>query len=181
MKRETIELGKIKFGKEVLVSDPCYDVGTWCTTNVGIKSGEYNSEIDVVNLGEWGDRIAALRICHKDYPNTQPDTPIFDNVGVDSGQCGFWKPTAYAKIKADEEKNDEFYNRVCNITLAERGAERGGVDKIGVISESGFGDGGYTAYAGYNLDGEIVSLEVEFITDAEAEEYLRYNDDDEIA
>ena len=66
----------------------------------------------------------------------------------------------------------DWYEMCCDKTLSNLGA---GVIPGGVVSSSGFGDGGYSACFATNDAGEIVSVEINFI---EAEEEGGDDDDD---
>lgn len=174
--KETMDLGTVVFNKEVFVSDPCYEPDTWCTVKMkNMKPGEYKSEVDFVDLGSWGTRVAALRVFHKEYPSVYPEHLVNGEAGVDSGQCGFWDMKKYRAIKKNSATAESFYDRVCALTLGEK---QSGVDEIGVVSSTGFGDGGYDVFAGFNDKDECVSLEVRFIPDDEIEVWLSDDDDD---
>ena len=164
--RKTVPIGKVKFGNKVLVSDPMYQVGTWCTALLdNVKAGTYNAEVDIADCGELGKRVGAIRVRHKDYMDVCPEFAVGGDscgAGVDSGLCGFWDYDKFAKIKGNKTENEKFFNRLLNIN-------KYGVEKFGVLSSTGFGDGAYPIYAGF-ADGEIVSLEVEFIADGEENE-----------
>ena len=56
---------------------------------------------------------------------------------------------------------------MCDITLTEEGY--GATDELGVVSSSGYGDGGYTAYLG-KLGDKIVAAKIVFIDDEEEPE-----------
>ena len=79
---------------------------------------------------------------------------------VDSGQAGFFESEIY---RSDSE---EFYDEVCEITLAD---EAWGVipNGMGVVSSTGFGDGGYAVFVergvGKGHNGKIASIEIVFI------------------
>mgnify|MGYP003297398165 CR=1 FL=1 len=57
--------------------------------------------------------------------------------------------------------NDEFYHKVCELTLSD--ARGGTVDDCGVVSESGYGDGVYVCHVKRESNGYIVEAKIIFI------------------
>ena len=48
----------VKLGNEVVVSDPCYTIPTWCQVIVkDVKEGDYIPFVLNSNLSGWGGRI----------------------------------------------------------------------------------------------------------------------------
>lgn len=81
---------------QMRVTDPCYDKDTWCAGVLdNVLPGTWVAEKEVSDEGSWGMRIARLRVYHENYPYTDPRelTPI--DVGVDSGQAGFFDESQY--------------------------------------------------------------------------------------
>lgn len=164
-----IELGKINLESgSIFISDPCYNTDVWCTKYLpNIKKGEYICRATMVDEGSWGNRIAELTINHIKNSKNKSRTVIYHSIGVDSGQCGFFDYEYYNKHHNksqyidDTPEGKDWYERVCDITL--NGDSCGTIDNLGVVSESGFGDGMYFLYAGYNSKDEIVSLRLKFI------------------
>lgn len=109
--------GSIVLGEKVLCTDPCYDVGTWCTALIedtlpGVYECAYQREI-----GE--ERIATIRAIHKDYVGSTDfeAEPTPHDIGVDSGQAGIFDLEYYA---AQHEMNEErFYELCCDTTYRE--------------------------------------------------------------
>ena len=61
-------MSKIKLGQQVVVSDPCYTIPTWCQAVVdGVKPGTYESYVKKVDLNDWGVRCSMLIAVHEDY------------------------------------------------------------------------------------------------------------------
>jgi hypothetical protein len=169
----TSQLGtfEIKSGS-VYVTDPCYEIDTWCQGKVDdVLNGTWVSEADISNAAGWGNRVHILRVYHKehgdDYSNLQEEK--FE-VGVDSGQAGFFDADLYPG------KDDDFYDEVCNLTLSDK---QGGCISFGTASSSGFGDGGYSCYTGKNKDGKVVYMEIVFIGDDDVEDESEEEDNDE--
>ena len=164
MKRncEFIDLGEFEMTSPVMrVSDPCYERDVWCCGTVDhCKLGTWEAGVLKTDEGEWGTRCAVLAARHKD---TGPDFNAIHSgnvrkmtskcveqpfeVGVDSGQAGFFDDAFYQNDTIFEEQpasnfatGDFWYRHVCDITL---GKMLAGVLPYGVVSSSGFGDGGY--------------------------------------
>ena len=88
-------------------------------------------------------------------------------VGVDSGQAGFFDDAFYQNDTVFEELpapgfaiGDLWYRHVCDITLCKMSA---GVLPSGAVSSSGFGDGGYTCYTHADENGVIDFAFIVFI------------------
>lgn len=159
---------KIKLSNEVIVSDPCYDVPTWCQIIVSdVLPGEYVSEITRIDLDGWGNRVSTLSCVHKDYIERQLELSWVEHsgtIGVDSGQAGIFSMESYRKDKYVEdlpkynfgdmfpstnEEGEQWYGHCCHLTL---GDESWGVYDEGVVSSSGVGDGSYPLFV--LMDGE---------------------------
>lgn len=147
----------------VLVSDPCYPIGTWCQGELSnVKKGVWN-----VKTTKHSKRIAEIIVKHDDN-KTKPKWQIQDfEVGVDSGQAGVFDKDYYRKdeivkgyILANNPKDEPWYSVCCEKTLSK---ERYGVIPYGAVSSSGYGDGGYTCYTSKNKMGEIDAIKIVFI------------------
>ena len=112
---------KIKLGNKVMVSDPCYGLGTWCQGVLeNVLPGTYNCEVEYSDEGDWGTRVAAIEVVHENYDGFI----VFDSedfeVGVDSGQAGIFDYEYYAKHHMDCKErphvDDDWYDRVCELT-----------------------------------------------------------------
>ena len=172
----------IKLKEEVMVSDPCYSVGTWCQHKLkNVLPGEYKPF--VLEVQEYGTRISVLQVIHKDYLFQELKwRKESDQIGVDSGQCGIFSIESYRndeiKIERPElasgfsinhdEPGDSWYESMCHFTL---GKNRWGQYSEGVVSSSGFGDGQYVCkvakdnkkIVGITLDFGLHKLDNEFI------------------
>ena len=136
------------------VSDPCYDRDVWCCGTFG-----------KCKTGTW--EAGVLKTERKVYQMKDGwlEQPI--DVGVDSGQAGFYDEAFYqdnsifkGMPEPEHDYGDLWYNHACDITLSERSA---GVMPYGVVSSSGFGDGSYVCYTHKGSDGEIDFAFVIFI------------------
>ena len=89
----------INLGSEVMVSDPCYSVPTWCQHKLkDVLPGEYQTTaFKSDETGGWGTRCAALVAVHSDYLNDDLNwrTVTTADIGVDSGQCGIFDMESY--------------------------------------------------------------------------------------
>ena len=171
----------ITLGNKVMVSDPCYGMNTWCQGVVeNVMPGIYNCTVEYSDEGDWGVRVSAIEVMHQNARMYFMDAADFE-VGVDSGQAGIFDYEYYAKHHLDRSVrphvDDDWYERVCDITLAKESA--GTIDDSGLVSSSGYGDGGYTCYLAKNGDGCVVGLRVVYIYEDEyEEEYDEYEDYD---
>jgi hypothetical protein len=182
---------EIKSGKMV-VSDPCYQVPTWCQTILdNVKNGTWVAEVDVKDTNDWGNRVHSLSARHIDNESGIKDE--INNLGVDSGQLGFFDSEFYRNDEMatdlpksdfgenyDRESGDSWYRSVCNLTLS---GEQWGVIPNGVVSTSGIGDGSYFGEIERNGMGEVVSVTVIFLSDEDDEDdednYPTFDEGDE--
>lgn len=170
----------------VMVSDPCYKEGT---------PGQFL--VDNVLNGTWvaeaefeDGTVKELRAYHSEFRPQDFHKLLSMDIGVDSGQAGFFDSGHYRKSscfgevwefvggKTVPENSDEdvFYNVACDISM-----DRAGAMKHGVNSSSGYGDGCYTLYACIDPStGVVIGLSLSFIdSDEEYDEEEDYGYDDE--
>lgn len=173
---------EVKSGK-LVVTDPCYDRGTWCMgTLENVKNGVWHAYTEHVDEGPWGKRVSKLVICHVDHPSDlgqRMERANFE-VGVDSGQAGFFDDAVYPigdRGEDGEFNKDDFYDECCHATVGEdsrspksKGTDAGIIRGAGVVSSSGFGDGSYDCLIFKNEAGEVVAAEIEFIGDYDEDE-----------
>ena len=58
---------KIKLGTEVVVSDPCYTIPTWCQAVVNkVKPGMYDTHLKKHDAGDWVKDVQ----CYLSYTRT---------------------------------------------------------------------------------------------------------------
>lgn len=181
---ETIKLGnfEIESGK-VRVSDPCYDIDTWCATTLeNVKKGKWLAQAEMIDEGLWGKRVSILRCFHESLTNGMINEIereiISEKIGVDSGQAGIFdiehfkkdSDTVGFKKQYKEEsirKDEPWYSMCCDVTLS----RNAGVVPFGVVSSSGFGDGSYVCEVGRkDKDDEISLIEIDFGLNKEDEE-----------
>lgn len=158
------------------VSDPCYTPDTTCAHTIkNARNGEWNAKIMISDEKSWGNRVARLVVWHPTADIRECEyraRMISSNIGVDSGQAGFFDGDYYTKHH-DSDYNLEggFYHACCNATLGDDANPRlaDTVKSIGVCSSSGFGDGCYSLYTA-EQGGEVVMAFIDFIGDDDDED-----------
>ena len=174
-------MNKIKLSGEVMISDPCYSIGTWCQTKVSnVLPGTYLANANRQDLGEWGQRIMSLVVIHEDYVGKNKRWYALSDIGVDSGQAGIFDMASYRNDAIAEEiespeidfvlpirqDGDDWYTKMCKFTLGGKGW--GSYDG-GIVSSSGMGDGMYAVYVLKDKK-KIVGISIDFgITDTQKE------------
>lgn len=154
------EIGTIELGKEVYVSDPCYSTGMWCQAKLkNVRPGTYRCFASYLRVKGWGNRVASLWVFNEEYLQKNPrkrfpSEPEACFVGVDSGQCGIFDAKYYEKRQPIEAWYDTVCETTCPVGIL--------ADKC-VVSESGFGDGGYNVFK-VNDKEETVGIMVEYIS-----------------
>lgn len=150
----------INLGDEVVVSDPCYEIPTWCQAIVrNVLPGNYRTTVVKSDKGDWGTRCSHLIAihedhCHQDEKFQWKHYPAV--IGVDSGQAGIFSMDSYRKddhpfdtqgydfgANWDTQDGDKWYRQMCGRTLD---TEQWGLYDKGVVSSSGYGDGSYTLF-----------------------------------
>lgn len=96
---------------------------------------------------------------------------------VDSGQAGFFEETKYPKTEdntGDSDDKSSFYGIACYITSETAwGAGIIGASPttgMGVVSQSGQGDGGYTLYVQRDVSGNIIAARLDFVDETADED-----------
>lgn len=176
---KTISYGEITLGKKVQVTDPCYDPDVWCTKTIeNMLPGKYNAFATIADRGMWGHRVSELMIAHKsvELGNLKFVRVVTDNIGVDSGNCGFFDYDKYREAKeadikfVDEHGDDEigpFTSKWWAISDNLR-VLGGTLDDWGVLSHSGYGDGGYDLYLAYDKSEEnVVAAKIVYLYNEE--------------
>lgn len=160
---------------QVKASDPCYGDEIWCNTTIkNVLNGEYEASIDIMDCDVWGDRVAKLEIHHKDYLNKPTDFEYEHTCGVDSGTFCLADLEYYKEHHTDRDVNEDWYQDYV-VDMSDKGHC---IDERCVISNSGFGDGGYDVYIHREqVNGYIVGVEVIFI-DEDEEDFEEYEYDE---
>ena len=186
---------QIRLGGEVIVSDPCYEIPTWCQEVIkNVRPGVYDTEVDYRESSGWGERVHSLTVLHENIksPNWEHYS---NNIGVDSGQCGVFCMTSYRNDEMSQElpwltekgdpfgdhpfrpvkeEGEQWYVKMCDRTLSTE--EGWGVYDTGVVSSSGYGDGSYELQV-CQMDGLIHGFRIIFIDDSYDEEEEEYEDE----
>ena len=165
LKTRPIEyIGSFETSGVLNVSDPCYELGTWCTHTLSVRPGTYRAYVEPSDEGVWGDRNASLIISFDgiEYDRSK-ETRTEAEIGVDSGQAGFFDRIYYPKEETGAYGDtNTFYGKACEQT--NNAFQAGIVENFGVVSSSGYGDGGYALYI-VLTDGEITGARIEFISE----------------
>lgn len=151
---------KFTLGKDTLITDPCYEKGTWCAQRIETMPGKWIGRA-CMHQG----RVDKLYACHEDHFVNNPILvrAAVGEVGVDSGQMGIFNDEYYP----DKPHETNFYDTVCEMTLSKDQA--GGLE-YGIVSSTGWGDGGYDVFANY-IDGKAVAIMIDFqISEGEDED-----------
>lgn len=161
---------------EIWVSDPCYSLDTWCTHTIkNARLGNWNPSIDY-GPSSWGNRVHQITITHEDARKLFYKLVDEAEIGVDSGQAGFFDKANHPRVDAEYRDESNFYKQICNQTVDENIAHSDWY----AVSSSGYGDGSYSLYVAEE-NGEVVAAKIIFIDDNEEdeefeEEYDAYND-----
>lgn len=170
-------MNQITLSENVMVSDPCYSLDTWCQTKLdNVLPGLYNVEVDKHDEGTgWGVRVSSITVIHEDYVD-DGDWEQHSECGVDSGQCGIFCMTSYRNdemsvgittptldqpfvLPYNDKGGDMWYEKMCHFTLHK---DQWGVYDTGVVSSSGIGDGMYPLDV--MMDGDkIVGMRLEYL------------------
>ena len=179
MEKKTFE---ITSGR-IVISDPCYEVGTWCGIfNRKAKNGKWFTWVVKSDEGEWGVRVKELIAKNEDYYHKHNWKP-FGSVGVESGQMSIFDRKHYKGGEGEADEDGGFYNKCCRETCKEFDSRAnkkedydwGTVDNTGVVCASGYGDGSYDVSV-IEKNNEIVAVAIRFIEDETDES--DYEDDD---
>jgi len=170
--KQIIQLGEFECpdGKMV-ISDPCYDIGIWCQAFMNnFMKGAYKATATTGDIDGWGNRCLRLSIAYAalsedDISKFKFNPESFD-IGVDSGQCGFFALEHYKDDSIIKEFSDDWYDYIWEYVVGKdnNGKYRNfGVMPFGTVSFSGLGDGSYTLYTHKNLDGLVDAAYVSYI------------------
>lgn len=195
---KNLKKNQILLGEEVIISDPCYEVPTWCQEIIkNVRPGVYDTQVDYRESDGWGERVHSLTVLHNIIKS-----PIWEHhcnhIGVDSGQAGVFCMTSYRNddivvnlpwltekgdpfgdhpFRPVKEDGEQWYVKMCDRTLSTE--EGWGTYDTGVVSSSGYGDGQYELLIS-QMDGMIHGFKIIFIDDSYEEEYDEYEMEDEV-
>jgi hypothetical protein len=139
------------------------------------------------NPDDWTGRVAFLHIRHESVLNEPIDPLSFVpnddfQVGVDSGQAGFFDLAPFELVAAQKEhkgdtpEHERFYEACCENTLGSEGW--GVVQGMGAVSSSGYGDGGYKLVERRNEAGELIEARIVYLLEG-SESYPGIGRDEE--
>lgn len=155
---------QVKSGS-VMISDPCYKIGTWCQGVLkNVKKGKWNAIILKSDEGSWGSRVAVLIAYHDSFVNPPSYGSYFPwhtegfEVGVDSGQGSIVDLKEFHSNDDEYDNINSWYRRVCDST-DDQGA--GIIDDSGVTSSSGYGDGGYVCKT-ISEKGKVTAIMIDY-------------------
>lgn len=167
------ETVQFKMGEMAIISDPCYKKvlnSDSCQLVIDTVPGEWEARVELSDEGVWGTRVVALIAYSLEYSDESDEDQDAGEVCVDSGQMSIVSLDAYEGSNDGWDDPETFYGDACALTLAEGafgGLLKGG---RGVVSSSGYGDGGYRVALRYNATGAVVQITVFFIEDEDDEE-----------
>lgn len=175
---QIFDLGQFTVASDrIRVTDPCYEIGTWCAGEIaGVRPGIWRAQSVMGQEGAWGARVRKLQIRHVDAPADIFATAAFAetdiDVGVDSGQAGFFDATRYPTDPAElEYEPGRFYGECCELTLDHNRPGGGVIPRgFGVVTSSGFGDGSYSCRITRDPHGQVIAAYISFIDEEEDEE-----------
>ena len=177
-------MNTINLTEEVIVSDPCYTIPTWCQIVLkNVLPGPYKTFVDKSDSFGWGMRCHRLGVVHTEYATKKLSWRVIPGeVGVDSGQAGIFCMTGYRNDELAESittpdtkftigrdgEGDAWYEKMCQFTLGEN--QWGSYD-TGVVSSSGIGDGGYDCLVAKHK-GKIVGICINFGLDKSPNKFI---------
>jgi hypothetical protein len=191
------EFKPITLSNKVIVSDPCYTRGIWCTgTFDNVKPGKYIPYL--IYGSEEGSRddtrVYELAVVHESADPIFPAqwTEADFEVGVDSGQAGVFCDSLYpvGENNGEYEEPNSFYGACCNATLGEgyrmindwfahgktgprpEWSQGDSVFDKGFVSCSGYGDGGYSCFFAVDDEDQIIAIKIVFMGEEAEEEDL---------
>lgn len=97
---EVTSLGSFELqSSTMLATDPCYSKGTWCAIEFEALPGTWHAQLTRRDDTFSGLRNAILTIAHEDVPLSSVKLDEMEeldgDVGVDSGQAGFFEKARY--------------------------------------------------------------------------------------
>lgn len=166
MKRERTLLNEtVTLGKDVIVTDPCYELDTWCNIVLdNVKPGKYHVEFFEAE-DSWDGH--AFLLTHEKYKlNVMPREQYAGTLGIDAGMVGIFPLDEFKndsivpsgtrfQWKPNDEPGEKWYGAMCNanpyILLSNC-----------FNSSSGYGDGSAELRVDKNSKGEIYRMAVIF-------------------
>jgi hypothetical protein len=186
-------MNQITLSENVMVSDPCYSLDTWCQTKLdNVLPGLYNVEVEKSDEGTgWGVRVSGITILHESITDDGVSLEWEDHseCGVDSGQCGIFCMTSYRNDEIAEgittptldqpfeipfrDGGDKWYEKMCQFTIHK---DQFGSYDTGVVTSSGIGDGQYPMEVMMDKE-KIVGIRITYLGNSDRD--LLDEDEDE--
>lgn len=160
---------------KICVTDPCYSRDVRCAAwDLHVIAGNWCGIINVSDEGSWGHRVASIVCYTKDSKPDDSDWEMTDfDIGVDSGQCGVFDASKFPETRGEYNDINSFYGECCAMTRGYGGVVGGypGAGAFGIVSGSGYGDGGYSLEVVKNDEGLITAVRVTFIGEDDEEDF----------
>lgn len=156
---------KIQLGKEVYLTDPCYDTTTWCQQLLeNVKEGNWLVDYEYNEYEDGMEQEVILSLAHEDYGlaifnDFYDEIKSSEVLGVDSGTIGVFDKEYYNKYHYENSIDDNWYDKnICDFTnTLRRGANI--TDNKGVWVNTSYGDGSFIADL-YIKDGKVYGIEI---------------------
>ena len=166
-------VGIIHLSEKVCVTDPCYERGTWCATELdNVLPGLWDVNVCIDEIDCWGKRTYILELSHHDVSSEKLDQLRWidrSSLGVDSGQMSVFDDAHYRRkdgsaeaFEADQAYMDAFYDHCCNLSWNYVGIYHADEAAVGVVCSSGCGDGSYPLTV-KEIDFKIVAMKISFV------------------
>lgn len=181
----TVDIGMLTItGNKICAADPFVALGNTKPFTETVPAGSYAVRVAVANFPEGGHRIAFARINFRDAPTVRWQMALIEgqklsDLGpdeiygypVDSGTGSFFDPAIQDAVNAAYKQNPEVWS------AWQTEGEANGPKVIGPYSfvlmlpmgpanvamfHSGWGDGVYASWFGYDADGKVVALVTDF-------------------
>ena len=128
-------------------------------------------------------RVAYLHIVHENAQRHFDHEAEFDSawvdsdidVGVDSGQAGFFDLALYKQVWSAEPVKEKFYEEVCALTCDTTGDW--GVHSVGCVSSTGWGDGSYTCLVRRDEELRLIEAIIVYMSESEDEDDSEADED----
>jgi len=174
---------EVKSG-EVYLSDPCYTDTLDGHRTFSARNGEWVASYESVDGSGCVYHISAL---YANFPGTRAVRHTIVDIGVDSGQMGIFDVNRFndSSVYEDTKFHDKFehfgsslfYDVCCNITCnTDPNQEHKSFGTLigGVVSQSGYGDGNYSAVLGFDESDLLVSVKISFFEEEDECWYCEY-------
>lgn len=162
-----MKVGTLEVTDTLFITDPCYNLDTWCTKTIEMPFGNYNCYVNKSTKHKIINSLYIIQDGYKLGTNCYINSEEVGECGVDSGQLGIFNISKFKKKVSETEfkkslkkkfpyedwkrqynpndnDKDSFYKCCCNHTLNKSGV--GIINNVGVVSSSGHGDGSYPVY-----------------------------------